>query len=116
MAYNLRSFSVSDSSINNIGDFKISNFRKNGKCGGILEWGRGLDAEDLDRTTVHYINLGIDRSGSMDFHITQEVEEVEVEEEVEAVEENYGICVRFIIKNTIVFIAWIAILLVVNWL
>ena len=48
MAYNLRSFSVSDSSINTIGDFKISSFRKNGTCGGILEWGRGLDADDLD--------------------------------------------------------------------
>jgi len=30
--------------------------------------------------------------------------------------ENYGICGRFIRKNTIVFIAWIAIPLVVNWL
>ena len=49
MAYNLRSFRVSESSITNLGDFKYSNFTKDGKCGSILEWGRGLDADDLDR-------------------------------------------------------------------
>lgn len=48
-------------------------------------------------------------------------EEEEVEEEVVEMEEgeeegNYEICVRFIIKNTIVIITWIAIPLVVNWL